>query len=257
MVIIDAGTGISRLMELRNSLLKSAWNSLSGVRILLTHYHFDHVAGLFWMRGIFGDLPIIIYAPGMEIYGQSAFDMLNGLFRKPYSPHPFIELSPSISVEDLSTAGTILDIGEVPLNVAVRVNPNHSDPTVALRFGDYFALVTDTPPEDEIVDFVRGVEVLLHESWYDSFESYKSNTDPLGAHREGPHTGSFGAGLVALRAGVKRLYLIHHNPERSFQDVENDAKKVSGTLRIDCRPARDLEGIELGRATSTLAEPAV
>ena len=87
--------------------------------------------------------------------------------------------------------------------------------------------------------------MLLHESWYDSSREFKTEDDPLEDHADGPHTGSFGAGLIAKRAGVDRLYLIHHNPERSFRDIEADARKVSETLGIDCRLAKDLEAIRI------------
>ena len=245
MVVIDAGTGIARLMGLRDTLFKSAWRSLRGAQVLLSHYHFDHVIGLFWLRGIFGNLPVTIYAPGEEVYGQRAIDLLNGLFRKPYSPHPFSDLRPNVLVNDLPVGGLMLETGPNPLKVSFRLNPNHSDPSVAFRFGDLFAVATDTPPEEGTIAFARGVKVLLHESWYDSSPAFRTVDDPLERHMEGPHTGSFGAGLIAKRAGVKRLYLVHHNPERSFRDVESDARSVSEVLGLDCRPARDLEEIEI------------
>ena len=244
--IIDAGTGFARLMDLRETLFKSAWPRLRSARIFLTHYHLDHIAGLFWIRGILGSLPVTIYGPGPDIYGRPAIETLHGVFRKPYSPHLLKEFGPNIAIEDLNLSGLTLEGSPGSLRVSVRLNGNHSDLSVALRFGDYFAFVTDTPPEDDVVDFVRGVEVVLHESWFDSSPAYVDEDDMLENHREGPHTGSFGAGLIALRAGVSRLYLVHHNPERSIGDAEADAMKVSAELGIDCRAARDMVGIEMG-----------
>jgi ribonuclease BN (tRNA processing enzyme) len=89
------------------------------------------------------------------------------------------------------------------------------------------------------------VKVLLHESWFDSSGAFESIDDPLDVHQEGPHTGSFGAGLIAVRAGVNRLYLMHHNPERTMVEAEDDARKVSEKFGIDCRAAKDMEEIPI------------
>jgi ribonuclease BN (tRNA processing enzyme) len=245
LIAIDAGTGLSRLLDLKENLFKSSWQKLRRVRIFLTHYHLDHVAGLFWIKAIFGDVPLTIYGPGTDIYGSHAVEILDNLFRKPYSPTTLRNFGPSISIEDLNLDGVLISGGPADLRVSVRHNRNHSDPSIALRFGDLFAIVTDTPPEDEVIRFVRGVQVLLHESYFDSSPAFESESDSLEIHREGPHTGSFGAGLIALRAGINRLYLMHHNPERSFGEAEQDAEKVSFKLGIDCRAAKDLEPIEI------------
>ena len=244
LIILDAGTGLSRLMNLRDNLFKAQWSRLKHVRVFLSHYHIDHAAGLFWIKGIFGNRPITIYGPGEEVYGIPSREILDGLFRKPYSPHKLSEFGPNIRIEDIPLSGISPD-GSKPLAVRVRHNRNHSDPSLAYRFDDLFAFVTDTPPEDEVVEFVRGVEVLLHESWYNSVETYESENDKLERHGDGPHTGSFGAGLIAHRAGVRRLYLIHPDPGRSSQNIEEDAKAVSERLGLDCRYAKDLQEIAI------------
>jgi ribonuclease BN (tRNA processing enzyme) len=245
LVILDAGTGLARLTTLKNSLFKAAWPGIARVRIFLTHYHLDHCIGLFWLRGIFGDMPITIYAPGDAVYGKSAYDLLNELFQKPYSPYRLIELNPGIAVQDIGPDGFDLDGGPVKVHVGARINPYHTDPSIALRFGDFFAYVTDTPPEDEIVGFVRGVDVLLQESYFDSSPEFTDESDPLDRHTDGRHTGSFGAGLIAKRAGVSRVYFIHHNPERRLIEADMDARRVSGALGLDCRPALDLHEIRI------------
>lgn len=244
-MVIDAGTGLGRLVNLRNSLFGQEWTKLEGIRILLTHYHLDHSAGLFWIKGIFGNRPISIYAPGKDIYGRTAYDLLHGLFQKPYSPHRLEEFGPNIRIHDLSLEGITVESGSEALKINVRANANHSDPSVSLRFSNYFGFITDTPPENGLIDFVRGVEVLFHESWYNSESAFKSMDDPLENHSNGPHTGSIGAGLIAHRAGVRRLYLMHHNPERSISEIEKDAEGVRRLIGIETYPAMDLQAIEI------------
>ncbi|MFH1675538.1 MAG: MBL fold metallo-hydrolase [bacterium] len=246
--IIDAGTGLARLLELKRSLFRDIWPRLECARIFLSHYHYDHLCGLYWTKVLFDRIPLTVYAPGSEIYGKPASSIISDLFKKPFAPRIFSELKPDSTVEDLSE-GTFeikSDNEKIPpLRIGIKLNPNHSDPSVSFRFGDYFAFVTDTPPEEKTIKFVKGVKVLLHESWYDSSHAFEDENDPLENHAEGPHTGSFGAGLIAKRAGIDRLYLIHHNPERSKRDIENDAFKVSAELGIDCRIAEDSEKIEI------------
>lgn len=245
LIVLDAGTGFGRLLDLRSTLFRDNWRRLARARIFLSHYHLDHISGLFWLRGVFHDLPLTVFAPGSDFYGCHAHELLDRVFCKPFSPRKLREFGPGVAIEDLGPGGLTLQSGSVPLRVGVRLNPNHADPSVSLRFGDLFAFVTDTPPEDEVVDFVRGVRVLLHESWDDSSDVFESEDDPLARHTIGPHAGSFGAGLVAKRAGIDRLYLIHHNPERTIEDAESDAVKVTRELGIDCKAAKDLDPIVL------------
>jgi ribonuclease BN (tRNA processing enzyme) len=245
--IIDAGTGISRLVELRDTLFKHEWPDIARVHVFLTHYHFDHVTGLYWLRPILGGIPVTVYAPGVAVYGRPAAEILQNLYRRPYSPRAFLDLIPNVNVAELAPPGLTVDTEPEPVHVAVKLNARHSDPSVSLRFADWFAIATDTPCEDETVDFARGAKVLLHESWFDSSDRFTGEDDDLEKHTEGPHAGTFGAGLVAKRAGAQRLYLIHHNPESSMRELEAGAKRVAETLRIDCRIARDLEEIVIER----------
>jgi len=239
--VIDAGTGIGRLLELKSTLFAQEWPKLKAAHVFLSHYHLDHMLGLFWGRAIFEGIPLIMYAPGMGVYGKSAEKILKGIMKRPYSPKPFSKLIDGVKAVDLDPPG--LTVGR--LDIKVKVNISHSDPSVSMRFGDLFAYVTDTPPENETVEFVRGVKVLLHESYYDSMSSYGNENDELSVHGSGPHTGTLGAGLIAKRAGVGKLVLVHHNPEFSLRDVEKGAEKVRERLKIDCVMARDLEEIEI------------
>jgi len=241
--IIDAGTGVSRLMELKNTIFSDRWPGIKRLNVFLSHYHFDHIIGLFWTRGFLRGTPTRVYAPGKEVYGNPAEELLAGIFRKPYSPYPLHELIGDLEVIDLEPPQVTVSTSSSKINVGVKVNRRHSDPSVALRFNDWFAFVTDTPPEEATIEFIRGVKVVLHEAYFDSGDFFEDEDDELLRHTGGPHTGSHGAGIIAHRAGVKRGYLIHHNPEGNMLEVENYSRKVSDALGLDCRPARDLEEI--------------
>jgi len=243
--VIDAGTGIARLMGLRDTLFKRQWPQLKVAHIFISHYHYDHAIGLFWVRAIFRGMKVNVYAPGVPSYGKPALELLSEMFRKPFSPRPFEELIEGVEVRDLAHPGLIFGSGMDNFAVSIKLNPDHSDPTVSFRFGKWFAFVSDTPPENETVDFIRGVKVLLHEAYYNSSGAYEGEDDPLEKHRSGGHTGTFGAGLIAKRAGVERLYLVHHNPEIQMREIEGAAVNVARTLGIECRVAFDLDEIRI------------
>jgi ribonuclease BN (tRNA processing enzyme) len=241
--ILDAGSGIRRLLELKDTLFNRQWPGLKHARIFLTHYHFDHCSGLFWLRAILPGVPATVYAPGRSLYGKPAHDILAELFKKPYSPKILEDLIPGINVVDANPDGLVLDNPYGKIEVKILENPEHTDPSVSYRFNDWFAFVTDTPPKNEVIEFVKGVKVLIHEAYFDSTDRYKGLNDDLDMHIGGPHTGSFGAGLIAKRAGVQRLVLTHHNPETTFVEIEKYARGVAEKLGLDCTMSMDLREI--------------
>jgi ribonuclease BN (tRNA processing enzyme) len=82
--------------------------------------------------------------------------------------------------------------------VRVRVQPLHSNPTLALRIDDALVWCTDTSHDAENVELARGARVLCH-------ESFAAETRPN-------HTAARDAAEIAGAAGVKRLVLIHIDP---------------------------------------------
>jgi ribonuclease BN (tRNA processing enzyme) len=241
--ILDAGSGIRRLLELKNSLFIEQWPKLKHARIFLTHFHFDHCIGLFWLKAIFPGVPVTVYGPGKSLYGKSVGEILAGLFQKPYSPNPLESLVPGIEFVDADPNGFVIENDAGKIEVGINLNPEHSDLSISYRFNDWFAFVTDTPPKQEIIEFVRGVKVLLHEAYFDSTDRFKDENDDLGTHIGGPHTGSFGAGLVAKRAGVHRLVLFHHNPENTIVGIEKYTREVGERLGLECSASMDLKEI--------------
>jgi ribonuclease BN (tRNA processing enzyme) len=99
---------------------------------------------------------------------------------------------------------------------------------VGIRIGDDIAYVTDTVIDQGVVDFVRGVKLLLHELWLDDAE-----TPAAEAARTG-HSYASGVIQIAEQAGVGSLMIVHHHPLRSLAEIEKTAaaRRRATTVKI-------------------------
>jgi ribonuclease BN (tRNA processing enzyme) len=187
-ILIDAGTGVSRLLE-RPDLL----DGVDRLEIVLTHFHLDHVVGLAYLPGLAADKRV--WAPGRWLYGAASEAILRRL------------LDPPLFAADL--ADFVTEVAEIPdgglalgsVELRARVQELHPQPTLALRSGNDFAYCTDTALDDENVEFASGVRTLYHEAWHAA-----AHTD------DRTHTAAGEAGRLAREAAVGELVLIHVNP---------------------------------------------
>jgi ribonuclease BN (tRNA processing enzyme) len=216
-ILVDAGTGARRAAGDR-SLLDGA----SRIDVVLTHFHMDHVCGLLYLSVL--DLPLVVWGPGDALYGEPTAEILERFISPPLSAHP---------LRDLADAVEELPVGEVgigPFALRTRRQESHSDPTLALRFGDELVYCTDTGGEDATAQFAAGARVLCHEAW---FADDPDDDEP--AHCSGPR-----AGRLARDAGVERLVLIHLDPSLA------DHAAVLGAARAEFEPTvLGEDGLEL------------
>lgn len=200
-LLIDAGTGIQRLVE-NPALIAGA----ESVDIVLTHFHLDHVAGLSYLPA----LPTrpTIWGPGETLVGAPTAAILDRLFGSPLFGAVLGEITAAVH-----------EIPAEPFDVAAfeissRVQRLHTDPTLALRVGDALTYCTDTAADPGNADFAAGTRLLLHEAWY-----AQASTD------DATHTAAGEAGRIARDAGVDRLVLIHVNPlQRSDEELAAEAR---------------------------------
>jgi phosphoribosyl 1,2-cyclic phosphodiesterase len=214
-VILDAGSG---LRALGRALLAEFKNQPLSLTLLLTHTHWDHIQGLPFFAPIY-DPRCHLRILGGEGARKGLVNALTGQMESTYFPVPFAKLPSNIAIEELKSFN--LNIG----SVCVRAQrANHPGVCVGYRLSTprgSVAYFPDSEPrpggEDrEMIDFLRDADVLILDSQYDSAE-YKK------------HIG-WGHGCVddsvtlAVQAGVKRLYLFHHDPD-------HDDRKIDGLVR--------------------------
>lgn len=203
-LLLDAGTGVARLLEPAVAALLPAGQRLD---ILLTHYHLDHVVGLSYLLGLAADRPLRIHAPAPPLTAIGA-EGISQLLSPPLFPLP-VERWP-MPVEIAPFSGPDLAIGGLRLQLRRQKHPGGS---VGVRLGDALAYVTDTVIDPATADFVRGVRLLLHEVWLTAEEAAESDPAPTG------HSHADAVADLARAAGVGRLWIVHHHPRRSAEDL--------------------------------------
>ena len=200
-VLIDAGTGVARLVE-RPQLL----DGITRLDIVLTHFHLDHVVGVAYLPAIGVCEHTTVWGPGRLLYDTSTRGVLESVSHEPLHPVPLEEQD--IDVRDMP-AGEL----ELPsVRIGLRRQDRHSAPSLGLRFDDSFAWITDTAYDPDSAQFAAGCRLLAHEAW---FPADKPRNPEI-------HSSAREAAQVAAGAGIERLLLIHLPPF---------AQDVSGLLR--------------------------
>lgn len=206
-IMIDAGTGVSRLVE-RPELLEGC----DTLDILLSHFHLDHIAGLAYLPALDLCDQTRVWGPGRLLYGHPTFDVIDSLTHEPVHPVPLEQQD--IEVRDLPD-------GEVELGgvrVTTRRQDRHTAPSLAFRFDDQLTWITDTAYDPASAAFAAGCQLLAHEAWFVA-------DNP---RNERIHTSAAQAAQVAVDAGVDRLLLIHLPPfQESVEELVLEARATA------------------------------
>ena len=206
-IILDAGTGLRQLGMERMA---------SGPRhstILLSHLHWDHVAGLQFFTPI--------YVPGHRVEiasgpnGVMSHDAaIRSLFKAPFFPVGFDDLGGTVTTRELRANDTFT-IGDITVTMAKL---NHPDPVYGYRLehaGQSIVYATDTEHfscvDPTLKKLAAGADILIYDSQYTPDE-YPARVG------WGHSTWEAGAEL-ARAAGVPQLVMFHHDPGRTDEQL--------------------------------------
>lgn len=244
-LVFDAGSGIR---ELAFSLLSGGPRHL---HLFITHTHWDHIQGFPFFTPI--------YIPGYEvtIYGERGFGknheaLLSGQLDRDYFP---------IQREDLRAKLNFRFLDDEPIFIGdikvTREFTHHPGATVAFKIehqGRSIAYVPDNeflhgyvgPPQDigrnhelvlpqePMVNFLTGVDLMLHEAQYLAPEYSKK----IGWG----HSNLANACVLAKLAAVKKWIVVHHDPAHDDTFLDNKLNLTRQILQeIDC-PTEVLHG---------------
>ena len=216
LLVLDAGTGLREL----GIQLASNGHAPVELDLLISHLHWDHIQGIPFFR--------------------PAYDPKNHLrIRAPHHSKPLRDLL-GLGMDDpffpvgLDAVPAKLDIGEVDSGThrmgAFTVSAArlfHPAPALAYRVGaDRKAIVYATDTEDPfsgrenpVVGLATGADMLIHDAQYTTAD-----------YRKGwGHSTVESAVDVGMRAGVKRLVLYHHDPDREDDALDRigaDAQRL-------------------------------
>jgi len=239
-IIIDAGSGIRELAT--HMLARDLPKGPISTEIYLTHTHWDHIMGFLFFA------PAYIASTRIKVFGPVTYEddplekVVGGQMKFRYFPVNMDGLAADIRYGQLREEHHI-DLGDgIILSTAVL---NHPITALGYRFsyrGAIFCTAFDTEPfrnlfvtdpedpaydermacEGEIAareqnkvleDFFAGADLLVHDAQYTEAE-YQASKIGWG-HSSIEH--AIGA---ARRAGVGRLALFHHDPDRTDAQLD-------------------------------------
>ncbi len=197
-ILLDAGNGIHKAGDYMKET--------KPVHLFLSHFHFDHLAGLHILAKF-------NHCKGMDIYGQPGTkEALNGILKHPYTL-PLDELSYKTQVYDLHSGRH-----KVPYTVECRPLI-HADPCYGYRFeidGKVLAYCTDTGYCENAVKLASAADLLIAEC---SFKKGQKNIN-------WPHLNPEDAVRIASIAGAKKLALTHFDADIYRSIEERDQIKT-------------------------------
>ncbi|NLI75593.1 MAG: MBL fold metallo-hydrolase [Candidatus Riflebacteria bacterium] len=231
-LVIDAGSG---MRPLGNALLKEP--ASKEIFFFLTHCHWDHLAGFPFFIPAYSDR-FTLHVYGGPKNQRSVKNILAHQLEPPYFPVDFSNMRAKFvfgkDCPRLETVG-FHDFDGLRLS-----HPNGGYGCRLTNQGKTFVFLTDNElgyqhpgglAREEYLGFCRGADLVLHDAQYTESEIKRTRT--------WGHTTFFEATDLAIEAGVKRLGLFHHDPDRSDDDLDRQVefcrqriKKAKST--VDC-----------------------
>lgn len=213
--LIDTPNGVAR------QIVKAGLTLDQLSQIFITHNHSDHVidAGsllvLAWGAGL--NSPVMLHGPPplREIVrnslAASSFDIKARMREEGRVP-----LSPLVHVRESSRGGAVYEDSRVKVT-STLVDHYTVKPAFAYRFdtGSRSIVVSgDTTYSENLVRLARDADLLIHEAMYvPALDQLASEHAPsLREHLLRSHSTTEQVGMVAARAGVKKLVLSHLVP---------------------------------------------
>ena len=227
--VFDAGTGIK---ELSDHLIRHGRARLA-TTIFITHPHWDHINAL----PFFG--PFYVQGAEVQVCGprqddRGIRDVISAQMDDVYWP---------ITIKEFAASTSFRDLEEEQLTVeGIRVKTKFlSHPGICLGYrieyaGRSICFITDnelflesSPQYDAhyvkgLTEFISGTEALITDcSYFD--EEYAERRVGWG------HSCVTQVAELAHRANVKNLYLIHHDPSQSDEDIDAKLEQACDVLK--------------------------
>ena len=228
-IIVDAGSGVRNL-----GWVLSQEKDVTPIRFFFTHSHWDHLVGFPFFQPAYSEFFSITFCSGPHAQ-DSIRSYLNHQMEAPYFPVDFNVLRAKF---DFRCARPHMEPGHCRIDglEVCPVSLSHPNGGYGYKFieqGKTFVFLTDNElrfehegglSREEYVDFCRGADLLFHDAQFTD-EEYKLT-------RGWGHSTFADATDLAIEAGVKRLGLIHHDPNRTDEDLDRQEESCQDRIRL-------------------------
>ncbi|MCW5515720.1 MBL fold metallo-hydrolase [Muriicola sp. Z0-33] len=238
-LIFDAGTGIRTLGK---ELMQRPFNSEDKIVLAFSHFHWDHLQGFpFFAPAYDPSRKIDIIALGEDLDIPDLKSIFTHQMESTYFPVSLDNMGANFAFHLKKKNEEVFQTG----SSGRLLSNSHSHPGGAhgyrLEVNDkVFVYCTDVEHGDildqNIVDFAKDADVLIHEAQY--------TPEELPKFKGWGHSSWEQAIEVAKLAGVKKLYMTHHDPEHNDDFIRAEEKKCQ-VLFKNCYFAREGDEIKI------------
>lgn len=228
-LVFDAGTGIKNC---GNALLKTGHKRVS-VDLFITHPHWDHINAFPFFT------PLYLPGNAVRVHGaaqdQVGFErLIVSQMDGTYFPVTTQEFGAHVTFHDIGQQQ--MEFDGVRMRSMLLKHPGHCLGYRVDYGGRSFCYITDNElyPADsefadeeflhELADFCRGANVLVHDCTYSDQE--------YAAKVHWGHSSLSEVCRLAHLAEVERLWIHHHDPDQTDDDIECKLEFCATTLQL-------------------------
>ncbi|MEO0505593.1 MAG: MBL fold metallo-hydrolase [Bacteroidota bacterium] len=235
-LILDAGTGIRKLGK---ELMQKKFNNNQRIMIAFSHFHWDHIQGFpFFLPAYDSSKDIHLMAYGEDTQITDLKEVFGKQMESIFFPISLDNMGANFTFsikkinEELFPNGRLLVNRHMHPGGAVGYRIEYND--------KIFVYCTDIEHgeqlDERVIAFAENADVLVHDAQYTPQE--------LPNFRGWGHSSWEQAIEVAERAGVKKLYLTHHDPEHNDKFLRNEELKCQQRF-FNCFMAREGDEIRI------------